>query len=801
MDLSGQTLGQYQIIEPIGQGGMATVYKANQPNLERQVAIKVLPTQQTLQIPELKQRFIREARAVAQLSHPHILPIYDFGFESDISYYVMKYIPGSGTLKNLLGQPIALPTVGKYIEQISSALDHAHEQNIIHRDIKPANVLLENDWLYLADFGLAKIGMDSQLTTDGMVVGTPEYISPEQAEGSPIDHRADIYSLGIVLYEMIMGQLPYEAESTLGVLYKHVHAPIPRPRRYRRDLPIGIEAIILKALDKDPANRYHRAGELAEALQAQLDPSSPITAENIRSTIPARIFLWYQYNAASDRHLGEHLQDILTQSGHIVSVDHTSQTNYDWLADIDPEIQSSDFLIVLLSKESIESEMARDVLKQGYEHQKSQKRPYILPVQATPIDSLPAALEEFLASGQRITCQNEIDYQRVGRKIVDTINNFLSSQRPVSVIPPSNVLSEDGGTFTDEEAINTPLPQFDPSFLETLDAPGGVVKLRDKFYLERQGDARLKREVIREGTTITIRASRQTGKSSLLVRGVNYARKNGAKVVHYDLQRTDAKRLATPDIFLRDLAELIVRKLKLDVTEVENFWGSSLGPQDKLTNLMEDYVLPEVDTPIVLALDEVDRLLRTTSAYSDFFALLRFWHNSRASEEQWNKFNLVLVISTEPYLLISNIHESPFNVGHRIYLEDFNEDQVRDLNQRHGSPVSNDDFPQLMDLLGGQPYLTRQALYTLTVEQLAWAELRQQAVLDHGPFGEHLRRQQWLLNQEPTLRVAFKQIIEHNTCEDESARFRLLQAGLIKGSGDVYTCRCNLYSLFFGDKL
>jgi hypothetical protein len=258
--------------------------------------------------------------------------------------------------------------------------------------------------------------------------------------------------------------------------------------------------------------------------------------------------------------------------------------------------------------------------------------------------------------------------------------------------------------------------------------------------------------------------------------------------------------LASSDLFLRDLAEFIVRKLRLDVNEVAKSWQSSLGPQDKLTYLMEDYVLPETDAPIILALDEVDRLLQTPF-HSDFFALLRSWHNSRALDEQWDKLDLVMVISTEPYLLIADVNQSPFNVGLKLYLEDFNDDQVRQLNMRHGDPVEDSDFPQVMELLAGHPYLTRKALYLLVTAEMTWTELVRVAALDQGPFGDHLRWQQWLLRDEPELRAALKQVIEQHQCEDEMALFRLLQAGLVKGSGDYYTCRCDLYRIYFKDKL
>jgi len=152
-------------------------------------------------------------------------------------------------------------------------------------------------------------------------------------------------------------------------------------------------------------------------------------------------------------------------------------------------------------------------------------------------------------------------------------------------------------------------------------------------------------------------------------------------------------------------------------------------------------------------------------------------------------------------LLIADANQSPFNVGLKLYLEDFNETQVQDMNQRHSEPVIGTDFLEMLELLGGHPYLTRKAFYLLLTEDMSWAELTRVAPLDQGPFGDHLRRQQWLLRNEPELQVALRQVIDQNQTEDEMALFRLLQAGLIKGSGDFYTCRCDLYRLYFKDKL
>ena len=199
-------------------------------------------------------------------------------------------------------------------------------------------------------------------------------------------------------------------------------------------------------------------------------------------------------------------------------------------------------------------------------------------------------------------------------------------------------------------------------------------------------------------------------------------------------------------------------------------------------------------------MDETDSLLQT-EFYRDFFGLLRSWHNRRASRPAWETLNLVLVISTEPYLLIDDVNQSPFNVGLQLYLEDFDETQVRGLNQRHRSPVLESDVPQLMALLNGHPYLTRKALYTLVAEGLTWAELIRIAADDDGPFNDHLRRHQWLLRNKSELRAALSEIIHHNRCSDEIAFYRLMRAGLAQREDDVYTCDCELYSLYFVDKL
>jgi serine/threonine-protein kinase len=263
---------------------MATVYKAYQPSLGRYVAIKVLPPYHA-KAETFIARFIREARAVARLEHPHILPIYDFGREGELSYIVTKYVEG-GTLKDQLGQPFDLRRAASIISQVASALDYAHDQGIIHRDVKPSNILLDHgEWALLTDFGLAKMtGTSARITGSGVGIGTPAYMSPEQGQGLEVDRRSDVYSLGVILYEMLTGRTPYEADSPLSVMVQHITKPLPSPREANPNIPVAVERVILKALVKDPAYRYARAGDLAAALEEAVAKAEAPAAKPLPAT-------------------------------------------------------------------------------------------------------------------------------------------------------------------------------------------------------------------------------------------------------------------------------------------------------------------------------------------------------------------------------------------------------------------------------------------------------------------------------------------------------------------------------------
>jgi serine/threonine protein kinase/DNA-binding CsgD family transcriptional regulator len=279
---------RYQIQEHLGDGSTATVYKAVDTRLGRQVALKVL-------LPHVREatrkRFFQEASAAAQLNHPNIMAIYDIAEEDDLNFLVVEYVEGF-PLSHYV--PTSAEVVVQLGAQIALALQYAHSRSVIHRDIKPANIKVTHDGqIKIMDLGLALPKEATRVTADGMVIGTPAYLSPEQAQGLTLDNRTDIYSLGVVLYEMATGHLPFDADEIPALLLQQVKQPPPPPRLIAPDMPVELERVILKALEKNPVRRFQSCEALANALKAAVPtapteetiaPPTPDTATHIRPT-------------------------------------------------------------------------------------------------------------------------------------------------------------------------------------------------------------------------------------------------------------------------------------------------------------------------------------------------------------------------------------------------------------------------------------------------------------------------------------------------------------------------------------
>jgi serine/threonine protein kinase len=266
--LIGKSLGQFRIVDRIGAGGMATVFKAYQPNLDRYVAVKVLPAYHARD-PIFLKRFQQEARSVAKLQHANIVPIHEFGEQDGITFIVMEYVDG-GTLKDRLKRSISVAESVDFVIQAAEGLGCAHGHGIVHRDVKPANMLVRKDGhLLLSDFGIAKIlEGTSNLTRAGTGIGTPQYMSPEQGTGQAVDRRSDIYSLGIVLFHALTGKVPFNADSPISITVKHLNEPLPVEKLREAGVPLPIEQVVLKMTAKSAADRYQTTDALIEALTA-----------------------------------------------------------------------------------------------------------------------------------------------------------------------------------------------------------------------------------------------------------------------------------------------------------------------------------------------------------------------------------------------------------------------------------------------------------------------------------------------------------------------------------------------------
>lgn len=264
----GETVGPYHIQEQLGQGGMATVYKAYHPALDRYVAIKVMDAVLSKE-RDFIERFKREARVIARLDNSHIVPVYDFDEHNGQPYIVLKFIDGQTLRDRMKADPLSKPEILRIINSVGDGLQYAHNRGVLHRDTKPSNVLISNDGkIYLTDFGLARIVESASSLTGDMIVGTPHYISPEQAmNAEKLDEGTDIYSFGVMIYEMVVGCLPFDADTAFSVIEDHIYKPPPLPTSIKSELSSEIETVILKALAKQRGDRYEKISDLVSAFK------------------------------------------------------------------------------------------------------------------------------------------------------------------------------------------------------------------------------------------------------------------------------------------------------------------------------------------------------------------------------------------------------------------------------------------------------------------------------------------------------------------------------------------------------
>lgn len=497
----------------------------------------------------------------------------------------------------------------------------------------------------------------------------------------------------------------------------------------------------------------------------------------------ARVFISYKRNAQPDAQVAELVFNALREK-HDVFIDRVLPVGTRWAQSIEDELRRADFFIVLLSSESVHSEMVVAEIETAYLLAKQGgARPIILPVRLAYRDPFTYPLSAYLNPINWALWREQEDTPSL---VAELLNAISGGRLTLDENSKPEIIE------VEQNRLPPPLLSAQPVSLET---PDGTMDPQSAFYVARPADTVALEAIRRQGVTITIKAPRQMGKSSLLTRIMEAAAERGKKVAFLDFQLMDRSVFDEPETFFRQFCAWLTDKLGLD-DRVDEFWRTPLGNGQRCTRYVERYLLKELNAPLVLAMDEVESVF-DAAFRSDFFGMLRSWHNTRWAGPVWKNLDLALITSTEPYQFIDDLNQSPFNVGEVIELTDFTEEQVSDLNHRHGSPLSAGEQQDLMSLLGGHPYLIRRALYMVASEHIAAGDLLAQASDDYGPFGDHLRRHLFRMRVDSQLVGGMSQVIQQGRCQNEEIFFRLHGAGLVSKQGGRVTPRYRLYTDFF----
>jgi class 3 adenylate cyclase len=492
---------------------------------------------------------------------------------------------------------------------------------------------------------------------------------------------------------------------------------------------------------------------------------SPVEAA-LEST-KMHVALLYKRNAQPDEHVLQLLETELQSHGYNVIIDRCITIGVEWAKEIERQIHMADAVIPLLSVTSIISEMLAYEMQLAQElAQRQSGKPLLLPIRINCNDQFPSALTSILKSTPTILWTDSRDDQRLVEQVLSYLRN-----------PP------------------TLKPFIQKQKLESV---GGAVPLDSKLYIERQTDEEFFSAIMRHDSVVLVKGARQIGKTSLLARGLEKARAAGAKVVLTDFQTLSAADLQSVDTLFLTLGEMIADQLDISVLP-DQIWNQRLGPNRNFLRYLQREVLGKISGPLVWGMDEIDRLF-TFDYGSQVFGLFRAWHNARALDPRgpWHRLTLAIAYATEAHLFITDLDQSPFNVGTRLKLEDFTIEQVAELNRRFGSPLSKaEEVKRFFRLLHGHPYLVSRGLHEMVTHNTILTAFEVVAEHDEGPLGDHLRRILVLLARDPALCDAVRDVLRGRSCPTPGSFYRLRSAGVFTGNspGDA-ELRCQLYAIY-----
>jgi serine/threonine protein kinase len=786
---------RYLIERELGHGGIGAVYLARDKQLvSRRVVIKVL-LEESLQNSWVVNKFRHEIDALTRVDHPNIVGILDAGeMEDGKPYIVMQYVEGTNLRSAITSTGMDLGRIGTLLRQIGRALSAAHDKGIFHRDLKPENIMLQmlsdgDEQAKVIDFGIAKV-KDSAVaptTSTNLVVGTVRYMAPEQLEKKAVTAASDTYALGVIAYEMITGRSPFNPESSFQLLEMQRTGVRVKPQDLRPGLPEAAQGEILRALSFNPSERHRRAqdfgDELCRALsvvdraenffEAPTLPDPPTPLQPVKKPFPTetmRVVLLYKRNAQPDEQILAMLETELRAQNFEVFIDRHMSIGVEWAQEIERQVRNADVVIPLLSTASVTSEMMTYEVQTANDAAQNQKgKPRLLPVRINFEGALPDALAAILNPLQYATWSSPRDDQRVARELLASIHK-----------PPGQPV--------------------DPRKLEPI---GGAVPLDSKFYIVRPTDEEFLAAIERRDSIVLVKGARQMGKTSLLARGLKLARETGAKVVLTDFQSLNTAHFESVETLYLALAELIADQLDLDVLPQE-VWNASRGPSVNFQRYIRREVLAKISGHLVWGLDEVDRLF-TCPFGSEVFGLFRSWHNARSLDPEgpWRNLTMAIAYATEAHLFISDLNQSPFNVGTRLTVDDFTLEQVAELNHRYDSPLKDQsEVSAFYNLLSGHPFLVRKGLHEMASHGMSLSSFASVADRDEGPFGDHLRRFLVLLAQDAAMCDMMREVLRGQPCPSTESFYRLRSAGLLAGdSVQEAQPRCQLYATYLSRHL
>jgi class 3 adenylate cyclase len=491
----------------------------------------------------------------------------------------------------------------------------------------------------------------------------------------------------------------------------------------------------------------------------------PATAAS-SSLAGRRVVLIYKRHAEPDETLLAALDAELRERGCNVFIDRHLRIGLDWAREIERALRSADSVIPLLSPAAVTSEMLSYELEVADEAAQRTGHPRLLPVRVNWEGPLPECLASILNPIQYTLWRGPEDTAAVVAELV--------------------------------AAIAAPGTGPTRGF-RALEPPGGAMPLDSQYYIERPTDAEFHAAIARHDSIVLVEGARQMGKTSLLSRGLQQARKSGARVTCTDFQKLNASDLASLESFYMTLGTALANQLNLDKFP-EDTWRPKSGPNQNFESYLRREVLVSQQAPFIWALDEVDRLF-TCPFGSEVFGLFRSWHNARAldPESPWHRLTMIICYATEAHLFITDLNQSPFNVGTRVRLRDFGLAEVRQLNQLYGQPLTtSDEFDCFVHLFGGQPYLVRRGLHELVARRLTLAELERSAPLEQGPFADHLKRFLVLLSGNDATLQCIREVLAGKKNGDAKLFHRLRAAGLLRGETPAEAAfRCDLYLQYF----